>query len=689
MLAAQPTFVVDTARASRIQPAATNQITRRHDDSAPASFVVPAPRIQVAESRPGTVIRRVIGEVPPAYVPLQATKRPQEPKRGATGGGTPAPSTPAPTGPIGAAPTTLAELAANATASHAAWIGNNDVLLDILLGPLEANWFKAKACLTMEQWPATCTVTPSHEVGIKLMAALVVMRKAKWTNFVNTVVKPGFKERMAMFGQVRGPLEDLRKPSTVGKPGASHVLDPAALSGDVDLQSDLDQAEAERKNLQDIFPSVGAEAVTSDVDLASGGSNSELGVQFVNSRFRTHFVRGRVIPYDPGTVFDINVYASDWIHGEAGFKDSAEGTRTITPGAEVDNMSEIDQLQRTARMEIWSLVKVRRNLSEDEWATFTAKTLVGLTSERAHAIMSAKLANADQEYRTFHAQVEARQKKMLASLTAQEQAFFGGKESAFGHDGDHYAEDASFTRAANSIYEENLQKVKELRVQIEQLRADPVKNEKAISSLGVVLADKIAEALTYANEVYATEGAVQHTVLKQGAGKKLEKLQKEKGQTQLTAVDYDLKPELYQQAVNENVGDSLHSIEHFKTTPRYAIYRAGKYLSRLCDATNLLLGAKKSDVPEFAPLSLIGSESVRVKKITVGDIEGDPKFVDDDAFFKKYGPGDLATVRSQIIAFGAAIPTILAAKQRDDRAAADLAKQRDDLAKSTAASSSK
>jgi hypothetical protein len=209
----------------------------------------------------------------------------------------------------------------------------------------------------------------------------------------------------------------------------------------------------------------------------------------------------------------------------------------------------------------------------------------------------------------------------------------------------------------------------------------------------VLLADKIAEALTYANEVYATEGAVQHTVLKQGAGKKLEKLRTEKGQTQLTAVDYDLKPELYLQAVNENVGDSLHSIEHFKDVPRYAVYRAGKYLSRLCDATNLLLGAKKGEVPSYEALLEIGTESVRVKKITNGAIEGDPKFVDDDAFFQKYTAGDLAGVRKQIIAFGATIPKLVGDKQRQEqetkRAAAEAAKSKAALALATASSTPK
>lgn len=225
---------------------------------------------------------------------------------------------------------------------------------------------------------------------------------------------------MKMFQSVATPLD------------AGHA-NPAEREGDVDLQSDPNAHASKSKNLQDIFDSVGAEAVTSDVDLASGGSNSELGVQFVNSRFRTHFVPGKVIPYDPGTVFDINVYASDWIHGEKGFADSAEGKRTITPAAEISTMTESDQVKRTKKMEVWSLVKVRRNMSPEEWTAYTTQTLAALTEEPARTDMEAKLTQADAEYASFASKVAARQAKMLDSLTAQEKQFFGAGASPFAH----------------------------------------------------------------------------------------------------------------------------------------------------------------------------------------------------------------------------------------------------------------
>lgn len=660
---------------------------------------------QAATAAPGgeRVIRREIGTVPAPYRPLQK-------------GETATPAVPRPAPQLGPS-TSLEDFAANAAKDYKRYVDNDDVMLDLLLGPFEANWFKAKACLTMGQWPPQCgTNVPPHEVGVKLMHALVRMRKAKWTEFVTTVVKPQFRERMAMFGAIQGPLTDLPKmpparakgdasPPTDRPLGRHSVANPAALG--VDLQSDLDlqakkDADAKTgKNLQEIFDSVGAEAVTSDVDLASGGSNSELGVQFVNSRFRTHFKPGRVIPYDPGTVFDINLYASDWIHGETETgRTAVDGGQkvTLTPGAEVPEMTGADTATRDRRMEVWSLVKVRRNLSDEEWQTYTGTITRSLQGPELVA-MQGKLDEADREYRKFEANVTQRQQAMMASIQAQEQAFFHRRPSAFGAANAGFAGDAHTTRASNAIYEETLQTVKELRLRIKTLQAAPVKNDALISSLGVQLADKIAEALTYANEVYATEGAVQHTVLKQGSAKKAEKLN-------VKEVDYALRPELYLQSVNENVGDALHSLHHFEDVPPYAVYRAGKYLARLCDAASLLLGSGAPALPNFARIKEIADKSVQLKKKktnlrdvrgrTFGipesrahgvsklqekepdriyDVEGDPDFVRADGFFGGFDPSQATAMRALIIEFGAAVPKALSDKRADEERAARAAKE--------------
>jgi hypothetical protein len=555
-------------------------------------------------------------------------------------------------------PESIQDLVEHASRKYTYWRANDDILLGILLGPFEANWFKAKACLTMGQWPIPVPKEKESALkaaGVQIMQALVDMRTRKWKAFTDRI-KPEFTERMRMYE-------------------------------DQELQSDVIESQKEKgQGLLNIFDSVGAQAVTSDVDLSTGGSNSELGIQFVNSKFRLEFVNGRVIPYDPGTVFDINLYASDWIHGEAGFSDSG-GVRTITPKPEVQGLTAEAEKERTRKMEVWSLVKVRRNMDDKEWESYSTMTLSSLTDKIVQTEMEQKLLDADFEYQTFKLRVETKQQEMEERLKSQEAAFFNGRESAFGSH-DEYQEEAHFTRAANAIYEETLTEVKLLRSQINKLKAvdnGAVINAEEINNLGIQLGNKIAEALTYANEVYATEGAVQHTVLKQGAKKKLEKLKgtPEKPNLEnahLTGVDYNIKPELYLQSVNENVGDSLHSINHFKNVPHYAVYRAGKYLSRLCDAAEQLLtksGAKKA--PFYEDLALIGKNAVRVKAINVQGIEGDPEYVKQDSFFKDYNDSNLSTVREAVITFGAKIPQLFNEKKLQEQEQQKLAQEQQKL----------
>ena len=129
--------------------------------------------------------------------------------------------------------------------------------------------------------------------------------------------------------------------------------------------------------------------------------------------------------------------------------------------------------------------------------------------------------------------------------------------------------------------------MKALRLRIDKLNDAGDMDANTIETLLLELHNEISRGLTYANEVYATQGAVLHTVYgKQGAAKTLGKLQaahKEdpsKGKTSsgdvVTKVKYVLTKEMYVQSVNENVGDTLHSLNHNAEDPQYAVYRAGQ-----------------------------------------------------------------------------------------------------------------
>ena len=163
--------------------------------------------------------------------------------------------------------------------------------------------------------------------------------------------------------------------------------------------------------------------------------------------------------------------------------------------------------------------------------------------------------------------------------------------------------------------------------------------------------------------------------------------------------------------MNENVGDALHSLHHFKDVPPYAVYRAGKYLARLCDAADLLLGPGAAKLPDFVTIRDIADKSVVLKKKStvlkddrtrmfgipklqahgvsdlmeeeqrVYDVEGDPDFVRKDQFFGTYKGADAEKIRAAIIAFGAAVPKALVDRRAEQqKAASAVQKKREQVA---------
>jgi hypothetical protein len=206
-------------------------------------------------------------------------------------------------------------------------------------------------------------------------------------------------------------------------------------------------------------------------------------------------------------------------------------------------------------------------------------------------------------------------------------------------------------------------RVKALRLKIAKVKQVDGSKPEVIERLLLELHNEIARGLTYANEVYATQGAVLHTVYgKQGAKKKLEELQAEhvkdptKGLTKdgdkITAVKYALSKEMYVQSVNENVGDTLHSLEHNADDPQYAIYRAGKYINRLCEAAVELIGAGEvAKIPAYKPLELIGTKSVEEKSGKAGE---DPMAVHEKgSYFSTFNAISMSGVKSKAIELGA------------------------------------
>lgn len=410
--------------------------------------------------------------------------------------------------------------------------------------------------------------------------------------------------------------------------------------------------------------SVGSESVTSDIDLSARGENTEIGLALINRTFPGYFK----VSVEPGALFDINVYSSDWMFGGKEVS-GAKGVYTLEPNEESvtgdvtpgGGLSASGRQKKDDQNEIWSMVKTRRNMSEGDWNSFTTTMLAGIGDAAQKKDMLKKFAVADGEYRTFRNDVLARVAEMEKGLGHEEAQQRSAFADASGHD--HFAQEADEMEVSNRRYEQIVMRVKALRLKIAKLKQVDGSKPEVIEKLLLELHNEIARGLTYANEVYATQGAVLHTVYgKQGAKKKLEELQAEnvkdptKGLTKdgdkITAVKYALSKEMYVQSVNENVGDTLHSLDHNADDPQYAVYRAGKYINRLCEAAVELIGAEEvAKIPAYKPLELIGTKSVEEKSGKAGE---DPMAVHEKAsYFSTFNAVSMTGVKSKAIELGA------------------------------------
>jgi hypothetical protein len=491
---------------------------------------------------------------------------------------------------------------------------SDDILLDILKRPFEANWFKAKACLAMGNWPSVVETPPPHDGCIDMMEALVDMRSRKWDSFYK-IYHPKAK---------------------------AELKDPTL----------------------DIPPPDGSQSVTSDIDLSVKGAQSEAAVEYFNTMFKSHFG----VAFEPGTMFDINLYSLDWMHGqdETISEKDKEGNRasTIVPAKE-NNLQALNlnaMTDRAATQETWSYVKIMRNLSTTEITAYKADVLKAFTPPLDPYIkMAKKLDDAEQETIRFKANVDERAEEMKAAFDAKMlEKGLDSKKSAFktganAHESEaHFQEEALKMSASNAIYQETIKEVKKIRTRIKTVKDGGIDPQlQSIENLAKLLANKIAEALTYANEVYASEGGVLHTVYgKQKADKKKAAYAAGADTKDIKTVKTVLSKEQYIQSVNENVGDSVHSLNHYGHMPKYAAFRSGKYLDRLCEATELLDERLAPGFPHYDELKLLGTTAAKEK---TGKLGADPLAANDHVLFGTFDPAGIATLKQHILTFGAAV----------------------------------
>ncbi len=539
-------------------------------------------------------------------------------------------------------------------------------LMDVVKGAFEANWFKAKECLVFGKWPGAKPAF-SHEAGLRLMKALTELR-----GNVHTEIKKEVPERVRK--RIRTALEAAKAAE-----GAASEADKPRFADRV-RQLEVD-ANLPADDLIFFIGSVGADSVTSDVDVSTAGSYTEWGVVAYNQYFREKLG----VSYDAGTVFDLNVYAKDFIFKA---KDTETVTRSagstkvttdVVPGtenpAEEGKLSAEERKAQDDDQETWALTHVARFLDPTGWATHTATILLAIEDPDRRTQQRERFEEAWARASAFRDRLEATMED-LADVVEP------GAASAWGQgDQQHHAEGALLMRAANQIYEAELLKLKAAREEIAVLRgkdlaADDPGRER-LMALVAEIPKLVSQASLYANEVYGSGGATVHAVVgMQGRNKRLENGPSEKAKDDAagTTLEHDVVVHIpvaqWFQTFNDNLGDVLKDFQHFGVKHGdhepdywYAAFKMGKYVDRMLDAIpHLSQGADAMVTPKQTAATLALPAYQALKKLAkqhvdkkAGVAKTDPKKLAKDDFFKEFGAAQVAEVRNQALALWAKV----------------------------------
>lgn len=376
------------------------------------------------------------------------------------------------------------------------------------------------------------------------------------------------------------------------------------------------------------WKAAGSTTLTSDIDVNLKGAKTELAVEKFNTLFKADG-----FAHEAGVVYDVNVYAMDFMHGATfkglaeehgkikahkfGEKDAdgrpkpdpetrvsaKEGGREGSVGGGVNTSSSIlENRMVTADADlqrVWSLVKMRLYMTGEQWASYAASTKLPEATQQAVALrynsymteLSAKMADgaalvvaADAMKVTGFKMLDATANAKAATMPAHA-------------DGENVK-----MAASNRLYEDKLKQVAKLRTKIQSqidLRKswlqpggdhdDAEALDAAIDGNLAILRDLISECAMYSNEAYVTDGAVNHVVVG---------MQQKIGIRQTNTESMD--------AFNENVADSLKEIARHDRTMGEAAYKAGKYLWRMADAAlNLGVASTSEDATLTAHLKAL------------------------------------------------------------------------------------
>ena len=334
-----------------------------------------------------------------------------------------------------------------------------------------------------------------------------------------------------------------------------------------------------------IAKSVGSNDLSSDYDITvstPGDGDDVEAVSDFNQMVKNEF------KVQPGTLFDTNLYAKDFLRVEGNIKQDPNLKQDVDldqPDDEMGKLSNLDQ-------DVAALVKQRRFMNPVEWDKYTKAVVSSIKNSDERKAVLKQYEEADAIYQISAHELLANTKESLgkekidlskvqvgkeeqeelnklpiAARKMVEKQLIGAEEL---HLITHENPDLILEQS-NKLYVQRMRQVRQLQEQIKIVYGIP----EEVRVLKAEVKKLLGEACFFAAEAYHSEGAVKHVVAGlQGGDNKQAALDK-------------LAPEHILQSYNEQLGDFLKDAVHYSTEPAGKMfYRSSKYLFRLFDAVN-------------------------------------------------------------------------------------------------------
>ncbi len=317
------------------------------------------------------------------------------------------------------------------------------------------------------------------------------------------------------------------------------------------------------------FGAPGSVSLTSDIDINLKGVFTHQAVK----RFNTEF-RARGWAHEPGTVYDVNVYALDNLHGL-----SIDGDKVMHVAQEKNVPEGFDaNVADVKNQEVATLVKMLRFMCHGEecagnprWEAYKSGLGCGEGQEDGNEDLDENLALAEERYEVWRTALEDERQKILDEGAAEVDTLKGITSKK---DADDKQEASLDIQASNRLYEKKALELEALRNELKQL-AEAGDADKQMK-VAIQLRQAILEAGMFANEAMISRGASNLVVFGTQEGVK----------AGVSAIE--LTEAQYYHAFNEQLADTVKEFGHYKGDLGAGLLKGGKYLMRMALAMDQL-----------------------------------------------------------------------------------------------------